>query len=484
MGARELYVEHRYRGQFLKAVRLDHRRTRFVLGSGQGSDLRLMGEGISGVHAAFLKESDGWKIVDLGSVSGITIDGKKTLETSLNKASTIQLGEHEFRVSLRREVTPLYSKDKAREGALTHQEVVLLHRGRFKESIFLSATETFVHQYDGKDLALKPATSTTWTVSSYGELEIRQRLCPIPANLGRDSMELDQNLVKSAGVTVLAIIFCMLCLSLFKLLNFETKPEESKVAQMIYDARIIQKKREKAVEVRTKSAGQNNLQNTEVAKATAGNVRVGKVTVSTKVISNIKASGLSQLIGKIAVRAGNTAVAVSSTGSVNNADHARGSTTASTIKGKFETSQGTGYRVSNVTTGGKAGGTQGYQDGAAMAVGSVGNGEVGVIDEESVIEGGLDREVIAAIIKESLGQIRYCYERHLSANPDLSGKVQVKFTIGATGMVTAQEIGTTTLKNAMVEGCILRRVARWKFPQPKGGTSVVVTYPFLFKALN
>jgi TonB family protein len=83
-----------------------------------------------------------------------------------------------------------------------------------------------------------------------------------------------------------------------------------------------------------------------------------------------------------------------------------------------------------------------------------------------------------------LGQIRYCYERQLSASPDLYGKVAVKFVIGAAGEVTSQQIGSSTLKNAMVEGCILRRVARWKFPNPKGGTSVIVTYPFLFKSLN
>jgi hypothetical protein len=104
---------------------------------------------------------------------------------------------------------------------------------------------------------------------------------------------------------------------------------------------------------------------------------------------------------------------------------------------------------------------------------------MGVLPE---VGGGLDRDIIAEIIKGELGQIRYCYERQLSAHPELYGKMQIKFTIGLDGAVAEQRIGSTTLKNADVEGCILRRVARWKFPQPKGGTTVLVSYPFLLKS--
>lgn len=105
-------------------------------------------------------------------------------------------------------------------------------------------------------------------------------------------------------------------------------------------------------------------------------------------------------------------------------------------------------------------------------------------DTESVVEGGLDREVIAAVIREHLGQIRYCYERQLAASPDLYGKLKVRFTIDANGEVDSQSVSQTTLKNNMIEDCILRRLATWKFPKPKGGTKVIVSYPFLFKSVN
>ena len=146
------------------------------------------------------------------------------------------------------------------------------------------------------------------------------------------------------------------------------------------------------------------------------------------------------------------------------------------------------FRLGGVATHGKAGGVGvgSLREGAKLAGGSVGTGGVVALsdDEETVIEGGLDKDAIAEVIRRNLGQIRYCYERQLSSNRDLYGKVLVKFTIGATGTVAEQRVDNSTLKSAMVEGCILRRLAGWKFPLPKGGTQVRVSYPFLFKALD
>jgi hypothetical protein len=59
-----------------------------------------------------------------------------------------------------------------------------------------------------------------------------------------------------------------------------------------------------------------------------------------------------------------------------------------------------------------------------------------------------------------------------------------RFGIGADGLIETQRISDTTLRNATVEGCILQKVAKWKFPTPQGGTKVLVTYPFLFKSTN
>lgn len=120
----------------------------------------------------------------------------------------------------------------------------------------------------------------------------------------------------------------------------------------------------------------------------------------------------------------------------------------------------------------------------SLKEGSTGKAGINLIEDEVEVGGGLDRDVIAQYIKSQLGHILYCYERQLSATPNLFGKVAVRFTIGGDGQVMTQKIGDTTLKSGVVEGCILSRIAKWKFPAPKGGTQVIVTYPFLFKSTN
>ena len=107
-----------------------------------------------------------------------------------------------------------------------------------------------------------------------------------------------------------------------------------------------------------------------------------------------------------------------------------------------------------------------------------------LIDDETVIDGGLDKDVIAEVIRKNIGQVRECYERQLSANRELYGKVLVKFVINSQGGVLDPKVENSTLKSSMVEGCMLRRLSGWKFPLPKGGTMVKVSYPFLFKALD
>lgn len=196
---------------------------------------------------------------------------------------------------------------------------------------------------------------------------------------------------------------------------------------------------------------------------------------------------ISQLLGKVSATEARTANVLVTKSGVNASDLNSGRALAAV--GKVESSgrnwngesAGKGSGVSTVGLGG-GNGTKGL--GSGLGQGKTGSGGVGLIEDESEIIGGLDREVIAQYIKTQLGQILYCYERQLSASPDLYGKIAVKFTIAGTGQVETQSINDTTLKNRSVENCILGKVAKWKFPEPKGGTKVLVTYPFLFKSTN
>lgn len=129
-------------------------------------------------------------------------------------------------------------------------------------------------------------------------------------------------------------------------------------------------------------------------------------------------------------------------------------------------------------TKGKGGGKAGY--GKLSLVGSSGTDLI-PLGKEAIINGGLDRDLIAAVIQRNMGQVRFCYERGLQSDPKLSGRVAVKFTIGSNGRVKVASVGNTTLHSKLVEDCILLRLKSWKFPLPDGGLDVKVSYPFLLK---
>ena len=110
-------------------------------------------------------------------------------------------------------------------------------------------------------------------------------------------------------------------------------------------------------------------------------------------------------------------------------------------------------------------------------------GKVG-IKKGKVLEGKADASGVASVIKRRQSAIRKCYEEGLRSNPKLSGKVYIKFTIGARGRVTKASVDKT--KGSVgdsVGNCIVRRLKGWKFPKPDDG-SATFRYPFVLTRAN
>ena len=101
---------------------------------------------------------------------------------------------------------------------------------------------------------------------------------------------------------------------------------------------------------------------------------------------------------------------------------------------------------------------------------------------KATVKGSLDKEIIRRIVRAHINEVRYCYNKALSKDPALEGRVKVKFTIAATGAVTAAEVADSTVGDESVGTCIAKAAKRWKFPKPIGGGIVVVTYPFVLSA--
>ncbi|MBZ4422510.1 adventurous gliding motility protein GltG [Myxococcus sp. RHSTA-1-4] len=136
--------------------------------------------------------------------------------------------------------------------------------------------------------------------------------------------------------------------------------------------------------------------------------------------------------------------------------------------------------IGGIGTKGRGGGTGTYGSGVGV-LGGKQSVDVGITSSDPEVMGSLDKELIRKVIQMNRGQIRYCYESLLNRYPKLGGKVAVKFVITATGSVASSSVAQSTAGNAELETCVAGRVRTWKFPEPKGGGVVVVTYPFIFK---
>ena len=73
-------------------------------------------------------------------------------------------------------------------------------------------------------------------------------------------------------------------------------------------------------------------------------------------------------------------------------------------------------------------------------------------------------------------------EKELARDPSLYGKVTVQFVIDGTGRVADALVHETSMGSEPVESCIVGHVRRWTFPAPQGGSTVQVTYPYVFRS--
>jgi hypothetical protein len=102
--------------------------------------------------------------------------------------------------------------------------------------------------------------------------------------------------------------------------------------------------------------------------------------------------------------------------------------------------------------------------------------------------GTMSKEDIRAAMRATIPAIKACYARFLQDHPQVSGRINVRFTIvdkegigrvsDATVEPLTRDAGVPELASPVAEACILKAIAEADFAAPVGGP-VVVTYPFL-----
>lgn len=101
---------------------------------------------------------------------------------------------------------------------------------------------------------------------------------------------------------------------------------------------------------------------------------------------------------------------------------------------------------------------------------------------DTSLKTGLSGDQIWQTIASAMGQVRACYERSLKADPDLQGKLLMRWEVQPDGTVADAKVQGDGLGNAKLSECIERRVSRWRFPTASRSTPV--EFPFTLRPSN
>jgi hypothetical protein len=94
--------------------------------------------------------------------------------------------------------------------------------------------------------------------------------------------------------------------------------------------------------------------------------------------------------------------------------------------------------------------------------------------------GRIDALVVRQKIHKDLPKINRCYESALRFEPELAGKVSVRFAVVRKGYVRGLRVVENTTGNDRVERCVARVVSAIRFPSRRTGKSLSFTFPFVF----
>jgi outer membrane biosynthesis protein TonB len=494
-----LLIEQKGPQGLMKTWRLRSEQKVLTFGRSKHADLRSGQESVKGIQGVFEYRpqpttehptAGRWYYInlDLHTQHPQLSDGQT--EFCIDQTTEIRFGVTTLQITPFDSRSPLFEKLESGEisqpGNGKHPyQLFTVHSGvTLLETKIVPMSKTFVSKFDLSHTKFQPSQGEVWKRDRVGEIEVSQRtvyLSDVEALKHNPPKQMIDEEGKRALYATLSGAFILALL-------FILSPKTNSLDDVLAPIPVtITPRQAKVTEPKKKTEPSAPKEETprNDKKVAAAPRNQGGSSRSSSLIKNLASGRITQLVGKISASAARSHNVVVTSGVVAGSvpsGRALAAIGAISKSGKDWESEGKGTGVA-ISTNGRAGG-KGVAGMGALGLGKTGQGGVGLLEDEGEIVGGLDREVIAAYIKSQLGQILYCYERQLSANPDLYGKVAVKFTIGGDGHVETQRIGDTTLKNATVEGCILQRVARWKFPAPDGGTKVLVTYPFLFKSTN
>lgn len=203
-----------------------------------------------------------------------------------------------------------------------------------------------------------------------------------------------------------------------------------------------------------------------------------KASRTEKIREGIKHEGVLAILGTKGAGSGAVADVFGDSNINSDLDNAfQGISGVSVASGSNRTSRGAGNGGAGNTA--KIGGIA-TSGGGEVGMGGKKEARVAAVKAEAPeVDGSLDGESVAKVVRARLRSIQDCYEKELKRDASLQGKIEIEFTIGSGGEVDDARISANKMGSAAVGDCIVSRVRRWRFPAPSGGR-VTVNYPFIF----
>lgn len=469
-----------------KVWKVDGKKSLMTFGTSRKSDFGSIDRASSAFDAVIENRADGWHFISF-DLNQKTPDIKITNQTCIDFAeSKLQFEiteKNEFVLQSLEAIAPQKTQNQVLKKIL-----VVSQNNKILKTEVKNPKDTFKYSIAGVPHTLPFHGSEQWEHHCIENFQFKSKLVHLNEVSDLEKAQTENLVDKESKKMLIATLASMFIFVSIGILNPKAQLSDELVVPQTSSSLVVkfsqpQKKSKSSAAKINQPQKTQPVQNQQAQQNQTGGSKVNAL------LKGAVGVRISQLMGKVSATEARTAeVLVASQG--RKADEGQSGRALAAV-GKIDSS-GRNWNGEATTAGSGQGiGTAGIgagkgiaQLGQGLSAGKTGSGGVGLIEEESEVIGGLDREVIAQYIKSQLGQILYCYERQLSANPELYGKVAVKFTISGNGLVESQAINQTTLKSVPVEGCILSKISKWKFPEPKGGTKVVVTYPFLFKSTN
>jgi TonB family protein len=316
--------------------------------------------------------------------------------------------------------------------------------------------------------------------------EIDATLSDIKVREDKDPRDFTFFLKWTAGIQVAALA---ICLGISAIYSYFTEEEVQvvtvfkQVEPLKKQQQIVQMAEKKPVQkrnqeiVKPKQAKQTNLAKNRFGKSKGTNMRSGDQLS--------KLGALSALGGMNKNSSGKGGLSQSKSNSqgfgFDGTRAAGGSNRGMLGKGMIQAGIGGGETMQGFGgygTKGKGSGQAGY---GHVGMAGRSGGYYLPLSDEATVEGGLDPDQVQAVVERNQGQMIYCYEKAMQSQPNLKGRVAVKFIVSPSGNVSVANIAQSSVNSSKIESCILSKLKAWKFPRPKGNVAVNVVYPFAFR---